>query len=204
VNNLPYDVVIFHSYKDTEEVLKWFKRMKNVLIDEIGALESCLNSIESEADRNSDISNVIKYMINRKDSAQGSGDSDIQNDEGVKPPLVLGAVSILNESSLPSIEKLMQEVLDKRVKSLDAVNNIISRIGTLKEDIWINGRAVVLIIDSLWSIFGTRYLFSPIDAKEYFLMKGEISNGPFGYYDPYFSSVYGATFGNLINTVQTL
>jgi hypothetical protein len=43
-----------------------------------------------------------------------------------------------------------------------------------------------------------------VDAMEYFALKGQNNIAPFAYYDPYFSAVYGATFGNLTNTIQTI
>lgn len=200
VNKSGYDIIVFYSYRDVEDKLKWFDRMYNVLIDQVTSLESVMNSFEDENDRNANISKAIRYQMNRK----GEGDSDLDQDENVKEPLVLSAFHETEDTSIPDIKTLVNDLLENRIKVIDVIDRTRKRIRELKEEIFINGRAVMLIIEPIWEIFGFRYLYTPQDAQEFFALKGEASVTPFTYYDPYFTSVYGATFGNIGSTLDTL
>ena len=200
VKKSEYDIIVFYSYRDIEDKLKWFDRMYNVLLDQITSLESVLNSFEDEEDRNSSISKVLRYQMNRKNQ----GDSDIDNDEEVKDILVLSAFHTTEDPSIPDLNTLIEDLLDNRIKIFEIISRTRDRIRSLKEDIYLNGRAVVLIVEPIWNIFGSRYLYSPQDAMEFFALKGEANISPFVYYDPYFSSVYGSTFGSANTAVSTL
>lgn len=194
-SNTRKDIIIFYSFRDVEDKLKWFDRMYDVVVDQIMSLESALNSFEDVEDRNAEISKAIRQRMNRK----GQGDSDMDNDEDVKEVLVMTAFHETSDSSVPDVKGLVSDLLDNRMKILEIVGTIRSRIRDLKEEIFLNGRAVVLIIDPIWDIFGSRYLYSPIDAKEFFALKGELNISPFIYYDPYFTSAFAAGFG--LNTL---
>lgn len=200
VNKSSYDIIVFYSYRDIEDKLKWFDRMYNVLLDQITTLESVMNSFEDAEDRNGSISKAIRYQMNRK----GQGDSDLDQDENVKEPLVLSAFHETEDTSIPDIKTLIEDLMDNRIKVMEIIDRTRIRIRDLKAEIFLNGRAVILIVEPIWEIFGFRYLYTPQDAMEFFALKGEANITPFTYYDPYFSSVYGATFGNIGSTLDTL
>jgi len=192
-----YDIIAFYSGDDVQQTLKWFDRLYNYILDQIGMLEAALNAIKAAEDQDPYISEELGYGDNRKD--------DPDTVEGVHPVfgpppelLVFSGFHTENPTSIPNPRQFLDELLAQRIRMLEVVFGGRKKIQGLEASISIGGRPVILIWESIWYIFGTRYFFAPQDAQEYFCLKGECSQQayPFLWHDPYFDHIEGLSFGD--------
>jgi len=180
-NNRDYDVIILYSHSDIWQVVKWFDRMYDHLVEEIKVLNAASQSFKSKEEFRSEVSYVIEKGVIEK----GEGSTDVDKDENVELPLIMTAFHLTEVDQISEFEKIVKNLVDLRIRMLEAIDNGRTRIKSLNLDIHFKGRAVVLIMDPIWHVFGFTHLFHPLDAAEYFCTKGEcngVGSFPFVYY----------------------
>ena len=193
-----YDIMSFYSGSDVLSVLKWFDRLYNYLVDQIGMLEVALNAMKAVQDQDPTIKKVIGYGDQHGYTQSEVADQPTQF--GPTPDiLVFSGFHTSDLSSIPNPRKFLEELLAQRVRMIEVVYGGREKIKGLEKSISIGGRPVILIWESIWYIFGTRYFFSPQDAQEYFCLKGECSQQsyPFLWHDPYFDHIEQLSFGDI-------
>lgn len=199
-----YDIVVFHSNEDVDQFLKWFDRLYNTITDQISVIEAALNSLLAESDRDPEISKLILNNNNR------SSVSDETNPSGAIPGLlILSGFYTENVSSVPNHRDLLESLMTQRVRMLEVIYGARKKIRDLRNSIMFGEQPVILIWEALWYVLGQKYLFSPVDAQEYFCLKGECSTQafPLVYYDPYFAFIEGggaSGFGGVGSSVDAL
>lgn len=193
-----YDIIAFYSGGDVDKVLKWFDRLYNVVIDQIGMLEAAINALKEANDKDASISRELGYM-NQHYSDAAMADPDILASEqqaevhpvfGPPPAiLVFSGYHTKDFTSIPNPRRFLDDLLSQRVRMAEVIYGGRKKIQGLRASIVFGGRPVIMIWESILYVFGLRYLFAPQDAQEYFCLKGECSQSaaPFLWYDPYFS-----------------
>lgn len=201
-----YDIIAFYSGSDVSNILKWFDRLYNYLTDQIGMLEAAINALKAAEDKDPTISKDLSYMDQHY---EGSTPEEIAAEaESEKHPiwgappdiLVFSGYHTRDYSSIPNPRRFLEQLLDQRVRMIEVVYGGRKKILGLEKSITFGGRPVIMIWESIWYIFGTRYLFSPQDAQEYFCLKGECSGQsyPYLWHDPYFDHIQGLSFGDVV------
>lgn len=153
-----YDIMIFYSDEEIEDKLKWLKRLKDIITNDVRALE-----MSSQAYRSDD------YF---KDRSSFSDSGEI--------PKIFYMSFAKEVDEIEDIGKVVDDTITSRIETLDALQRLIDTIEKLKGDIEFGGKPVIIIMDPVWYILGTSYLYSPDDIPQKY--NGSYNFTPFIYY----------------------
>lgn len=169
------DVIYFYNEDDVKSRETWFGELYNIVVLDIRALKESLDYLDKES--------VKTITI--------SPDPNNSENEGFSKPLIVFLANNRSEDSIPDIKHILQDAIDKKLKILEAVVEMIEKLKFLKSDIIYMEKPVVFVVDAIWwPIFEWRYRDLKFAEREKERTKG------LTVYDPYYSLVQGCFMGS--------